>query len=130
MNEKIFISTARLFITLSIIVFIGSIATLFTSCGNPSTLEIEAPEYLDKPCVIYYDSKNCGWCTKFKPNWESVKNDTIFKHVNFYKNKSGILFDISGVPAIIFIDNNGNVSKVVGYHSESKFRENIEKYTK
>lgn len=127
MNEeqKTFIGMARLFITLSTIVFILAIAGLFTSCGNSKTLNVDVPKSLEKPCIIYYTSDHCGWCKKFKPNWESVKSDSQYSDIKFYENIHSSLFDISGIPALIFIDKNGKVSKVVGYHSENKFRENI-----
>ena len=104
------------------------VSMLLMSCGNPSTLEdVKVPKNIETPCVIYFDSDNCGWCTKFKPNWESVSNDTTFKDITFYENRSGYLFGIRGVPAVVLIDKNNVVKKVVGYHSESKFRENVSK---
>jgi len=108
--------------------------TLF-SCT--STFKVDVPKNIKVPCVIYFSSDHCGWCRKFDPNWEKVKNDTNFKNIVFYKddelyneNELIALFDVGSVPAVVFIANDGVAVKTVGYESESEFYNKMKDFKK
>jgi thioredoxin-related protein len=105
------------------------------SCTT-STINVKVPSNILTPSVIYFSSEHCGWCRKFDPNWKIVKSEN-FTDITFYKdselyNESELvdLFGISSVPALVFIDKNKNITKMVGYQSESEFRENVKKISK
>jgi len=112
--------------------FLVALVALFmlVSCQQSSTLNVKVPANFELPCVIYYGSENCGWCKKFEPNWEIVKNDTTFRNVRFYNDAgSHRLFGIRSVPALVFINSDSVVTKLVGYQTESQFRNNVKKLT-
>ena len=127
-------STLRLLEWLAILAIIMIIAF---SCQQSTMFKMDVPKNLKTPCVIYFSSEGCGWCRKFDPNWETVKKDTTFQSITFYKdselpNERDLvsLYEISGVPAVVFISSDGVAEKSVGYETESQFRSKMEDFKK
>lgn len=111
---------------------------LFTlaGCQIETTVDVKVPE-LKTPSVFYFSSDHCGWCKKFDPNWNTVTMDTTFRNIIFYDEthdyipyKYNKLFGIKSVPAVVFVDSDGKVTKLVGYQSKNQLRKNLIKYLK
>ena len=105
-----------LFIILTIVLF-----------GCTSRLDVPIPDGIKVPCVIFYTTDGCGWCRKFEPIWNEVKQDDSFKGITFYENSYQFDSLIHSYPSFIFIDRNKQVIKRVGYMGKSSFKKHLRK---
>jgi len=107
-------------------------------CNYTTTLNVETiPSSIQIPCVIDFSATYCGWCKKYKPVFDVVSEQMKDKDIHFYYMNTSEsdqaynlseTFDISSIPATIFIDKNKIVHKVVGYMGEGTLKSNIKDY--
>ncbi len=84
----------------------------------------------DKPGMLYFRSKTCGWCDKLENEVFSIDSVITYIESNFVPVKCGPEwrkdFPIFGVPHTIIINNKGEViDRIAGYYPADKFVEKL-----
>lgn len=88
------------------------------------------------PIIIDFSAVWCPPCQQFKPIFEEASKDYTgkveFKTIDVDENSEmAKSFNISSIPAIVFIDSNGNeVNRIVGFVDRNTLDKAIEEYFK
>ncbi len=98
--------------------------------GTPE--DYDKAKHSGRKCVVMLASDNCGYCHQASPHFDAIAMDPANENVDFLKLKSSEnrpLMDeqkLDGVPAFIFLDENGNVKdKEAGFAGEEHFRNKV-----
>lgn len=141
--------------TLQSVLIVAVVALFFTSCGGSqvkdaerpvaevaetqkesSVIELAAGESLDfvgplsTPIVVDFNATWCGPCKQFKPIFDVMaeKYDGKVRFISVDVDKCPKVanqYQVQSIPTILFVSTDCNVSRSVGFMSESDFEEAI-----
>lgn len=134
--KKIFIS----FISICFILFVSCSAkdneSTDSLANDVDSIDIEANVVQNLPTIIDFSAVWCPPCQKFKPIFEEASKDYAgkveFKTIDVDENvEMAKKFNISSIPAIVFIDSNGKeVNRIVGFVDRESLDNAITDYLK
>lgn len=114
----------------------GKVVTLTTAEFKAKVCNIDAEgfKYLGKkPAIVDFYADWCGPCRAIAPTLEELAKEygakiVIYK-VNIDKSRElAVAFDISSIPAIMYIPVKGEPRMTLGSRSKDKFKKEIETY--
>ncbi len=118
-----------------IYIYLFTIFSFYLAAVEAKTVELKTIKEFNsfinkkKPSLINITADWCGICKTIKPEFQEIANNKTFESIVFAEvnidevEKIVHQEKIVGVPTFIFVDKDGNKSRIIGVKNVKKFKE-------